>query len=190
MSPDEVLEFWFGAHGSAEYGQPRAMWFKKDPAFDALLRERFGDLHARAAAGELSDWVAADASCLALIVVLDQFSRNLYRGQPASFACDAEALRLAKLMVEQGRDTRLTPVMRSFCYLPFEHSENLRDQDEAVRLFGLLASEPALSDLLVWAEKHRDVVRRFGRFPHRNAILGRPSTAQELAFLEQPGSSF
>jgi uncharacterized protein (DUF924 family) len=186
-----ILDFWFGATGSVERGHSRAIWFKKDAAFDALLRERFGALHAQAAAGQLSVWGDGDAeSRLALIVVLDQFSRNLHRGDPASFASDGAALRLAKDMVADGEDAALLPVMRSFVYLPFEHSEQLPDQDEAVRLFTLLETEPATKGLAEWAHKHREIIVRFGRFPHRNAILGRASTPAEMAFLAQPGSSF
>ncbi len=190
MTPAVILDFWFGAPGSAEHGRSRAEWFRKDAAFDAELRAQFGELHAAAAAGALAAWEGSAESRLALIVVLDQLSRNMFRGEPASFACDPEALRLARDMVARNWDVKLLPMMRSFVYLPFEHSENLADQDEAVRLFGVLGREPGMEGLLVWAEKHRDVIWRFGRFPHRNAILGRVSTPEETAFLGQPGSSF
>ena len=205
MRPETVIDFWFGAPGSPERGRSRAIWFKKDAAFDADLRSRFGALHAEAAAGRLSAWEGTPLSSLALVIVLDQFSRNLFRGWPASFACDAAALALAKRMVAHGVDVSddvgggdggndadgaLLPVMRSFVYLPFEHSEHLADQDEAVRLFTLLTQYPDTAGLLEWAQKHCDVIRRFGRFPHRNAILGRASTPVEIAFLQQPGSSF
>ena len=190
MTPDTVLDFWFGAPGSRERGHRRAMWFKKDAAFDEALRAQFGVLHADAAAGQLAAWEGEAASQLALIIVLDQFSRNLYRGLPASFACDATALRLAKNLVARGADAALLPVMRSFVYLPYEHSEAMVDQDESARLFELLEAEPATKGLAEWAHKHRDIVQRFGRFPHRNAILGRASTAEEVVFLQQPGSSF
>lgn len=190
MTPETVLDFWFGAQGAPEHGRNRAMWFKKDVAFDEALRARFGALHAAAAAGKRAAWQGEPASQLALIIVLDQFSRNLHRGSAASFACDAEALRLAKDLVGRAADAALLPVMRSFVYLPYEHSESLADQDEAVRLFELLEQEPSAKGLAEWAHKHRAIVRRFGRFPHRNAILGRASTAEEMAFLAQPGSSF
>ena len=190
MTPETIIEFWFGAPGSAERGHSRAMWFKKDAAFDEALRARFGALHAAAVAGKCSAWEGEPASQLALIVVLDQFSRNLYRGTPAAFACDAAALRLAKNLVARAADAALLPVMRSFVYLPYEHSETLADQDESVRLFEFLEAEPATKGLAEWAHKHRDIVHRFGRFPHRNAILGRASTDAEIAFLQQPGSSF
>ena len=190
MAPETVLDFWFGVPGAPEHGRNRAMWFKKDSAFDDELRVRFGALHASAAAGKLEAWEGLPATQLALIIVLDQFSRNLHRGTAAAFACDAAALRLAKDLVERAADAALLPVMRSFVYLPYEHSESLADQDEAVRLFDLLEVEPAAKGLAEWAHKHRDIVRRFGRFPHRNAMLDRASTAQEIAFLAQPGSSF
>lgn len=190
MTPEVILDFWFGPAGAPGYGQSRPEWFRKDAAFDADLRTRFGDVHAAAVSGRLAAWEDGAASRLALIIVLDQFSRNLLRGERASFACDREALRLARDMVAREWDATLLPVMRSFVYLPFEHSENLVDQDDAVRLFGALAREPGLEGLLVWAEKHRDVIRRFGRFPHRNAILERASTPEEIEFLRQPGSSF
>ncbi len=190
VTPAAILEFWFGQPGSPEYGKNRAVWFKKDPSFDAEIRRQFLEVHVHACAGRLADWHHGTESRLALILVLDQFSRNMFRGQPASFTSDAEALRLARQLVTQGLDATLLPVMRSFVYLPFEHSESLADQDEAVRLFALLAQEPGMEALLGWAEKHREVIRRFGRFPHRNAMLGRESTALELVFLAQPGSSF
>ena len=187
---ETIIDFWFGAVGSAERGHSRAMWFKKDAAFDTQLGAQFGALHRQAEAGGLSAWEGAPLSRLALLVVLDQFSRNLNRGSERSFACDGAALRLAKDAVARGWDGQLLPVMRSFVYLPYEHSEVLADQDESVRLFEQLEREPATKGLAEWAHKHREVIRRFGRFPHRNAILGRPSTAEELAFLQQPGSSF
>lgn len=190
MSPVAIIDFWFGPPGSIEYGKNRAIWFKKDPAFDADLRKRFLEIHADAAAGRLTEWEATAESSLALIILLDQFSRNMFRGEPGAFACDGEALRLAKHMIHSRQEHAFLPVMRSFVYLPLEHSENLRDQDESVRLFGILSREPGMGDLLVWAEKHRDVIRRFGRFPHRNVILGRQSTPTEIDFLAQPGSTF
>jgi uncharacterized protein (DUF924 family) len=190
MTPEYVLDFWFGAHGSPERGKSRAMWFKKDDAFDVSLHAKFGTLHTEARAGRLQAWEGQPKSALALIIVLDQFSRNMFRGKPESFAGDAAALRLARAVIARGQDTSLLPVMRQFLYLPFEHSENLADQDESVRLFTLLDALAETKGLLEWAEKHRAIVQRFGRFPHRNAILGRESTAEEMAFLTTPGSSF
>ena len=190
MTPETVLDFWFGARGSPERGKSRAMWFKKDEAFDAALHAKFGVLHTEARAGQLQAWEAQPKSALALIILLDQFSRNMFRGQPESFAGDAAALRLARAVITRGQDTALLPVMRQFVYLPFEHSENLADQDESVRRFGILDALPETKGLLDWAEKHRAIIARFGRFPHRNAILGRESTAEEIKFLQTPGSSF
>jgi uncharacterized protein (DUF924 family) len=186
-----VLDTWFGPDIVAGRGAPRPEWFRKDPAFDAGLRERFGALVARAQAGELAGWTGTPAGTLALIVVLDQFSRNIHRCSPSSFAGDARALALARGLMEAGLDRTLPPVARMFVYLPFEHSETLSDQDIAVERMGALGREDArLADLGEWAEKHRVVIRRFGRFPHRNAALGRASTPEEEAFLREPGSSF
>ena len=186
----EVLAFWFGEPGSAGYGKPRPAWFRKDPDFDAQVRSRFLALHARAALGECERWRDDPDSLLALIVVLDQFSRNLYRDDPRAFSQDAAALDCARLMVERGWDAARLPVERQFAYLPFEHSEDLAMQDRSIELFSALEAFPETKGLTEWAEKHRAIVRRFGRFPHRNAALGRESTAEEIAFLKEPGSSF
>lgn len=186
----EVLDFWFGAPGSAEFGHARDFWFRKDPAFDALLRARFTDLHAAAARGELAAWGSAPESLLAFIVVLDQFPRNIYRGLPASFATDHAALAAARVMVESTWDLGLPASMRWFAYMPFEHSESLADQDLCLQLMQRVAEDPQFSDVPRWAVAHRAVIARFGRFPHRNAILGRESTPAEADFLAQPGSSF
>jgi len=185
-----LLDFWFGAPGSAGYGQARKAWFVKKPAFDAQVRERFLGLHGRALAGELAHWEAAPSSLLALIILLDQLPRNMFRGQPASFAGDPPALAAARLMVARGWDAQLPVVMRGFVYLPYEHAEEAMAQDESVRLFAALPAGAERDDLLEWARKHQEVIRRFGRFPHRNRILGRDSTPEELAFLAQPGSRF
>lgn len=184
----EVLVFWFGA---VDGNQSREAWFRKDPAFDALIGQRFGTLIDSALAGGLNPWAATPAGALAQLIVLDQFTRNVFRDTPRAFAGDALALAAARQMVASGDHRHCTPVQRSFVYLPFEHAEDLGAQDEAIRLFTELGAEhPAQADLLVWAEKHRAVIRRFGRFPHRNAILGRTSTAEEEAFLREPGSRF
>jgi uncharacterized protein (DUF924 family) len=185
-----VLDFWFGAPTDTHYGQTRSLWFAKSEETDTAIRGAFGALHAQAAQGLCDDWAQIPAGTLALIIVLDQFSRNLYRDQPHAFACDTQALRWARHMVGLGQDQTLLPVQRSFVYLPFEHSENLQDQRESLRLFARLADEPKFSDGLVWAQKHYDIVARFGRFPHRNAALGRADTPEETAFLKQPGSRF
>jgi uncharacterized protein (DUF924 family) len=184
-----VLEFWFGAPGSAEYGTRRAEWFRKDSAFDTRVRERFGAVVAAALTGQR--FRAEPEEVLAQIIVLDQFTRNIHRDTPLAFAGDAQARELALGMTQRGDDALLAPLQRSFVYLPFEHAEDEALQDLSVRCFeALVALEPDLQDLLDYALKHRDIVRRFGRFPHRNAILGRPSSAAEIAFLAGPGSRF
>lgn len=179
-----VLDFWFGDASAA-----RAEWFRKDPAFDAQIRERFGMLVEAVLAG--ASFGDSPAERLARILVLDQFTRNIFRDTPRAFAGDGLACSLAQAMSDVGDDLRLPPWQRAFVYLPFEHAEDEALQDRAVRCFEALAGEvPALSDMLDYARRHRNVIRRFGRFPHRNALLGRTSTAEELAFLQQPGSRF
>ena len=185
-----VLDFWFGTPDSVEYGKSRSCWFTKSDEFDSLIRERFGSQVSAALDGRHESWLAAPASALAYIITLDQFTRNIFRGQAAAFSGDARALAAARLMVAKRWDQGLPPVQRSFCYLPFEHSENLADQDESVRLYGLLDADPKPGGLLEWAVKHRDIIVRFGRFPHRNETLRRASTPEEHEFLKQPGSRF
>ncbi len=187
----EVLDFWFGAPDSAEFGTSRKAWFTKDPAFDAQIRVRFGNLVEQALSGALTGWEAPPRAALAHILLLDQFTRNAYRGTPRAFAGDAQALAAAQGLVARGGDAALAPVERGFAYLPFEHSEDVAMQEEALRLYGRLATDaPAQASLLEWARKHHVIVARFGRFPHRNAVLGRASSSDELVFLEQPGSGF
>jgi uncharacterized protein (DUF924 family) len=187
----EVLDFWFGRPGEAHHLKPRELWFRKDGAFDALCTQRFGALIDAALRGELQGWAAQPLSALAQIVVLDQLPRNTRRGTAGMFAGDAQALATARTLVERGDDRHLAGVQRQFVYLPFEHSEVLADQLESMRLFGQLqGDEPALEGLLEWARRHHDIVARFGRFPHRNAALGRESSAEEIEFLKQPGSGF
>jgi uncharacterized protein (DUF924 family) len=182
----DILDFWFGAGD-----RPRAEWFRKDPAFDAAVRERFGPLIEQALQRGIDDWAHSPQPALARIVVLDQFTRNVFRDTPAAFAGDALALAAAQELVAGGQDRRLAPLQRWFVYLPFEHAEDRAAQQESMRLFGLLAAEhPERADALEWARRHQVVIERFGRFPHRNAILGRASSAEEAAFLRQPGSSF
>ena len=186
-----VLDFWFGAPGSSEFGSARKVWFVKDAAFDATIRERFGHLVERALRGELEEWAAEPRTALAQILLLDQFTRNAFRGSARAFAGDARALAAASRMVGERQDEALPPFMRGFVYLPFEHAEGLAMQDEAIRLFTKLVSEaPEHADMLDYAHRHRAVIERFGRFPHRNEILGRQSTAEEIAFIQRPGSGF
>jgi len=193
LSPQSqaVLDFWFGAEHAPEFGTLRAEWFRKDPAFDAAIASRFGALVERALRGELAEWDAHPAGALARILLLDQFTRNLYRDTARAFAGDALALKAARTLVAAGQDTALRPEQRVFAYLPFEHSEDRAMQEESVRLFTRLAAEaPALAGYLDYAHRHHAVVARFGRFPHRNEALDRVSTAEELAFLQEPGSRF
>jgi uncharacterized protein (DUF924 family) len=186
MRPQEVLEFWFG---SAPL-QARPEWFRKDAAFDETIRQRFGALVDRALAGPLG-WSATPEDRLAEIVVLDQFPRNLFRGEARAFAGDARALRLALDLIDSGDHLQLAPLQRWFAYLPLEHAEDLALQDRCVALFEALARDATGFDsALDYARRHRDVIARFGRFPHRNAALGRVSTAEEVAYLGQPGSGF
>ncbi len=187
----EVLDFWFGAPDAPGHGQPRAAWFRKDDAFDALIARRFGALIEQALAGALAAWSGAALPALAQVIVLDQFTRNAYRGRARAFAGDARALDAARALIAAGHDQRLDGVQRQFAYLPFEHAEDIAAQRTSLRLFARLESdEPALHGVLDWARRHHDVIQRFGRFPHRNAALGRASTAPESAFLLSPGSGF
>jgi len=181
-----VLEFWFGSPP----GKTRPEWFRKNATFDAQIHARFGALHEEAAAGGLSEWERSPDPALALIVVLDQFSRNLHRGRARAFAQDARALRVATQVVEMRWDRERLPVERQFIYLPFEHAEDPSAQDRAIALFGELEAFDETRGLIEWVEKHRAIIRRFGRFPHRNAALGRDSTPEEVEFLKQPGSGF
>ncbi len=183
-----VLGFWFGA--GPERGKRRAEWFRKDDAFDRRLRADFGALHARAAARELDAWRADPRAMLALVVLLDQFSRNLYRDDARAFAQDAYARECASEALARGDDLAMLPVERQFLYLPFEHAEDHADQERAVVLMAPLEAFPETRGVLDWAERHRAVIRRFGRFPHRNLALGRAPTAEEQRFLAQPGSRF
>lgn len=186
-----VLDFWFAPPGDPEHNRTRAVWFKKDDAFDAQIRERFGMLIESALSGALDTWDATVEGALAKIVVLDQFPRNAFRGTARSFAGDARALATARRLVANGQDRTLPGVRRQFVYLPFEHAEDLATQEESMRLFRALAvDDPALAGLLTWADRHHAIVARFGRFPHRNELLGRPSTAEELIFLSEPNSHF
>ncbi|WDD94755.1 DUF924 domain-containing protein [Burkholderia sp. FERM BP-3421] len=187
----EVLDFWFGAPHEAAFGAARKIWFDGGPALDATLRERFGALLDAAREGACDAWSDTPLGALALIVLLDQFSRNIHRGTPRAFAADAAALARARALVERGHDRLLpNPHQRAFAYLPFEHDETAASQREAVRLCEQIRHEAGCAGYHDFALKHADVIARFGRFPHRNAILGRPSSDAEQAFLREPGSSF
>jgi len=174
-----ILNFWF------EEINP-SYWFKKDEQFDALIRQKFSATHQAAAQGELFAWRKSIEGRLAEIIVLDQFSRNMFRDDPRAFAYDAMALVLAQEAVATGECTNLPPARRAFAYMPYMHSESLPIHQEAMKLF----AQPGLENNLQFELRHQEIITRFGRYPHRNAILGRTSTPQELAFLEEPGSSF
>jgi uncharacterized protein (DUF924 family) len=186
-TPDDVLAFWFG-----DTQAPRAQWFRKDDAFDAEIRARYGATIDAAVAGRLDAWHdAGDRPALARIVVLDQFTRNAFRGHARAFAGDVRALAAAKDLTGRGRDRALTTLERVFVYLPLEHSESLADQRESVERFHALGvDDPSHAGYETWARMHLEIIERFGRFPHRNAALGRVSTPEEIDFLGQPGSSF
>ncbi|HXX85792.1 MAG TPA: DUF924 family protein [Casimicrobiaceae bacterium] len=185
---ETILDFWFGKPGTGGYGKERDEWFRKDAAFDETIRARFGAAIETALAGGFADWTD-DRGLLARVLLLDQFTRNVYRDTPRAFAGDVLALELARGAVARGVDRSLIPVERWFLYMPFEHAEDVAAQEMGLELFARLRDH-GLGGPLPWAQRHAEVVRRFGRFPHRNAILGRASTAEEIAFLSTPGSSF
>ncbi len=195
---EDVLAFWLGSldeHGLAA-PEARARWFKKDPAFDEEIRERFGALHAALAGRRLESWLDEARPALAYVIVLDQFSRNMFRGTPGMYATDPQALEASRRILDTGFDHQLSAAGRGFVRMPFMHSEALADQDRCIELFRTLAEElggPAgasVAENVKYAHMHRDIVARFGRFPHRNRILGRACTEEEEAFLKSPGSSF
>jgi len=176
----DVLAFWF------EEIEPKA-WFTKDTDFDRRVTERFGAAHARAAAGELDHWQERAEGALALVLLLDQFPRNMFRDSPRAFASDAGALAVAKQAIVRGLDMELVGDRRIFLYMPFQHSEELADQRRSVELF---AERLDSENMLGYARRHLAIIERFGRFPHRNAVLGRANTPEEAEFLEEKGSSF
>ncbi|RCK51136.1 membrane protein [Thalassospira profundimaris] len=180
MNPDEILHFWFKE-------LTKKQWFEKDTALDRHISERFADYHAAATRGELFDWRKTAKGRLAEIIILDQFSRNMYRDQPQSFASDAMALVLAQEAVRTKADQALSNMQhRLFLYMPYMHSESDIIHEVALTLF----DQPGLEENLDYEKRHKQIIDRFGRYPHRNEILGRTSSAEELDFLKQPGSSF
>ena len=196
---EQVLDFWFGTCGADGALDPakRKMWFGDGRKYDAEIREKFGPLHGRAGRGELdAEWTASPQGRIALIVVLDQLSRHIHRGTPLAFAQDPAAQKLSLDGLNRNVDRELIPAQRSFFYMPFEHAEDLELQRLGVRCFDGLArtvSDATRKDyegFLDYAGRHRDIIKRFGRFPHRNAVLGRQSTPEEMEFLKLPGSSF
>lgn len=188
--PQDILEFWFGMPEDPGWDSGREVWFRPRLAFDAACRDLFLADYEAARAGKLGFWMAAPRTTLALIVILDQLPRNMFRGSPRTYESDAQALAVARHAVASGFDRELRPVERTFVYLPFEHSEDVADQRRAVALMKELAFHPKGAEWLGFAERHLHIVERFGRFPHRNEILGRPSTPEEGAFLKEPNSSF
>lgn len=199
-SPQDVIDFWFGTPGSAHWLQTRPEWFRKDPLFDALIEARFDSLLARALHGQVDGEEDGEGRAgpgktivarLARIIVCDQFPRNVWRGRPKSFALDPIALATTRTLVGTAEERSLPAVQRIFVYMPLMHSESASDQAHCVQLFDALAAESSVaSGSLDFARLHEAVIRRFGRFPHRNEILGRESTPEELAFLKEPGSGF
>jgi len=179
MRPEDILHFWFAEAG------PQA-WWKKSDDFDALITRRFGKVHVAAHAGELSHWRTSGRGRLAEVIVLDQFPRNMYRGDARSFASDGLALVLAQEAVALNVQEGWAADWRSFLYMPFMHSESLAIHEQAVKIF----DEPGLEGNLKFEYAHKKIIDRFGRYPHRNDILGRKSTPEEVEFLQQPGSSF
>jgi uncharacterized protein (DUF924 family) len=175
VTPDEVLDFWFDA------GPQK--WFSRDAAFDAAITERFLPTHEAAAAGKLADWEQSAEGALALLILLDQFPRNMFRASARAFVTDSAALAIAKRAVARGFDRELDLPKRNFFYMPFMHSEDLADQERCVELSRAYSD----ANTLKWAELHADIIRRFGRFPHRNALLGRATTLEEKAFLDAGG---
>jgi len=189
-----VRDFWFGTVDSPEFGRWRQAWFERDDAFDGLCAQ-FHDDHERAARGEYGEMAGTPAGAVALVILLDQFPRNLFRGTARAFASDPLALAVASRAVDAGMDQLVPPVERMFLYLPFEHSESLEAQRRSVALFESLPVTPEFSAVerdhtVDYAHRHKVIIERFGRFPHRNAALGRASTPEEIAFLAGPNSSF
>lgn len=183
---EKILAFWFGSTDLMHPVDYRDAWFKRDDGFDAEIRRAFAEDVEQALRGELDRWASTAAGALALLLLLDQFPRNLFRGTSKAFAGDAKARRIAGLAIGRGFEATMSQRHRIFLYLPFEHSEDLRDQERSVILFATL-DDPRGYD---YAVRHRDIVARFRRFPHRNEALGRESTAEEIEFLKTPGSSF
>ncbi len=171
--PQSIVEFWFS-------DKVRPLWFQSTPQFDAQLRESYELIWQQAAAGELDNWALTPVGALALVIVLDQFPLNMYRGDALCFSTEAKSREVAKQAIEQNLDVELTDEQKAFLYMPFMHSESMQDQDKSVSLY----EAAGLADNLKFALHHRDIVRRYGRFPHRNKILGRQSTEVEQAYLQ------
>ena len=182
----EILDFWFLPEEHEDYGNPREAWFKKDDGFDAEIRARFLNDFEKAEAGDYLEWTESARGSLALILLFDQFTRNMFRDSPRAFSADGKAREIARHMLFRGFYDELSDVQKQFAALPFEHSEDIEDQKLSLKLFKQLGSD----ELMDYAKKHYVIIEKFGRFPHRNAQLGRQSTKQEEAFLKEPNSSF
>ncbi len=178
-TPETVLDFWFKE-------TPPRQWFQKNADFDRQVEQRFGATLAAAAAGEFDAWLETPRGALAVVILLDQFSRNIYRDDPRAFDNDGKAQAITRSQVGKGADRQLESMERTFLYMPLMHSENAADQELSVELFEAWSN----ANTADFARRHRDIIKRFGRFPHRNKVLGRTSTAEEAEFLKQPGSSF
>ncbi|NKB76571.1 MAG: DUF924 family protein [Gammaproteobacteria bacterium] len=196
---DRIIHYWFGDSQSLLEinAEKSGLWWSKDASVDQDITERFEQVTRKVIAGELSDWQNTPRGLLALILCTDQFPRNMYRNTPGAFDCDALALSYVNTLLDAGAENELRVIERVFCYLPFEHSEKMVDQNRAVSLYEALVEsgetekeKEIIRGYLRFAIKHRDFIQRFGRFPHRNVILGRLSTEEEREFLLQPGSSF
>jgi uncharacterized protein (DUF924 family) len=177
VEPRDIIEFWFTEPVSRH-------WFSATPELDQAIADRFQPLWARAAEGHLDQWMTSAEGCLALVILLDQFPLNMFRGRPESFRTEAQAREIAGFAIKRGFDQSLNGARRAFLYMPYMHSEELRDQETSVELF----AQAGLQDNLAFARHHREIVRRFGRFPHRNAILGRTSRPEELEYLVSEGA--
>ncbi|TNE38761.1 MAG: DUF924 domain-containing protein [Alphaproteobacteria bacterium] len=182
----DILDFWFLPEVHAEYGQPRKAWFEKNPEFDAEIREKFLADFEQAVEGRFLSWTDRAKGSLALILLFDQFTRNMFRDDPRAFSADGKAREIARHMLRSGQYEELVPFMRQFAALPFEHSEDLADQKRSMQLFTAMND----AELIRYAKAHYDIIEKFGRFPHRNKTLGRTSTSTEEAFLKEPNSSF
>lgn len=197
-TPDTIHTFWFGtaADDATVIAQQSTLWWSKGAAVDAEIRHRFEALVGRAASGALDGWLASARGRLALVLLTDQFPRNIWRGDAHAFAFDTLALGWSKAAIRDRVDRVLRPIERVFLYLPLEHAEDRADQADSVHLFAALAAQvgpelrPAFDGFVDFARRHQQIIDRFGRFPHRNGALGRRSTADETAFLQQPGAGF
>ncbi len=181
-----ILDFWFLSKSHELYGQKRKEWFLKDDVFDEAIRDNFEDDFSKALDGQYLRWAETKDGCMALILLFDQFSRNMFRDDPKAFSADGKAREIARHILDAGFFEHLPDFMKNFAVLPFEHSENLEDQIFSVKLFKSFGGEEAI----LYAVRHYEIIEKFGRFPHRNKTLNRPPTDEEIEFLKQPNSSF